>query len=194
MRRLLVGHAALQTEGAFNHIWRNSHLAWRGVWDLAGLVGVTMQIQVDPSALGQTKWHEYAARFLVGGLITAAAGIVAKKFGPSVGGLFLAIFAILTCQTMGNRLKRRRLPFYPLFRRLVAQPAADPWLPKSKPKTAATESPPGRRAGARPSCEETCRGPRWQIARSRRDSLGFQDRRAARTLSGAQGSDRPLKW
>ena len=53
-----------------------------------------MQIQVDPSALGQTKWHEYALRFLFGGLITAAAGIIAKKFGPGVGGLFLAFPAI----------------------------------------------------------------------------------------------------
>jgi hypothetical protein len=38
--------------------------------------------------------HEYAVRFLVGGLITAAAGIIAKKFGPTVGGLFLAFPAI----------------------------------------------------------------------------------------------------
>jgi hypothetical protein len=53
-----------------------------------------MHIQVDPSALRQTKWHEYAVRFLVGGLITAAAGVIAKKFGPTVGGLFLAFPAI----------------------------------------------------------------------------------------------------
>ena len=53
-----------------------------------------MLIQVDPSALGQTKWHEYAVRFLFGGLITAIAGIIAKKFGPGVGGLFLAFPAI----------------------------------------------------------------------------------------------------
>ena len=49
-----------------------------------------MQIKVDPSVLGQTKWHEYAIRFLFGGLITAAAGIIANKFGPGIGGLFLA--------------------------------------------------------------------------------------------------------
>src|SRR5437762_13087558 len=53
-----------------------------------------MLIQVDPSTLGQTKWHEYAVRFLFGGLITAIAGIIAKKFGPGVGGLFLAFPAI----------------------------------------------------------------------------------------------------
>src|SRR5881398_2408468 len=37
---------------------------------------------------------EYALRFLFGGLIPAVAGIIAKKFGPGVGGLFLAFPAI----------------------------------------------------------------------------------------------------
>jgi len=41
-----------------------------------------MRVEVEPSALVRTKWHEYALRFLFGGLITAAAGVVAKKFGP----------------------------------------------------------------------------------------------------------------
>lgn len=53
-----------------------------------------MQIKVDLSVLGQTKWYEYALRFLFGGLITAFAGIIAKKFGPGIGGLFLAFPAI----------------------------------------------------------------------------------------------------
>jgi hypothetical protein len=53
-----------------------------------------MQIKVDPSVLGQTKWRDYALRFLFGGLITAIAGIIAKKFGPGIGGLFLAFPAI----------------------------------------------------------------------------------------------------
>jgi hypothetical protein len=53
-----------------------------------------MQIKVDPSALGQTKWYEYAIRFLFGGMITAVAGMIAKQFGPGIGGLFLAFPAI----------------------------------------------------------------------------------------------------
>ena len=53
-----------------------------------------MLIKVNPSALKQTKGHEYLVRFAFGGLITAAAGIIAKKFGPEVGGLFLAFPAI----------------------------------------------------------------------------------------------------
>ena len=53
-----------------------------------------MRVKIDPSVLGQTSWHDYAIRFLFGGLITAAAGIIAKNFGPVIGGLFLAFPAI----------------------------------------------------------------------------------------------------
>src|ERR1700693_1503322 len=53
-----------------------------------------MQIKGEPSVSGQTRCYEYAIRFLFGGSITAVAGIIAKKFGPGVGGLFLAFPAI----------------------------------------------------------------------------------------------------
>jgi len=53
-----------------------------------------MKIHVELDAVRQTKWYEYALRFLFGGLITATAGIIAKKFGPEIGGLFLAFPAI----------------------------------------------------------------------------------------------------
>jgi len=53
-----------------------------------------MQIKVDPSVIRQTRWNEYGIRFLFGGLITAVAGIIAKDFGPGIGGLFLAFPAI----------------------------------------------------------------------------------------------------
>jgi Protein of unknown function (DUF3147) len=49
-----------------------------------------MKIRANWSAIGQTKWYEYAMRFLFGGLITVATGIIAKQYGPGVGGLFLA--------------------------------------------------------------------------------------------------------
>ncbi|HZP64170.1 MAG TPA: DUF3147 family protein [Terriglobales bacterium] len=52
------------------------------------------QIQINPSALRHTHWHDYAVRFAAGGFITAGAGIIAKQFGPTVGGLFLAFPAI----------------------------------------------------------------------------------------------------
>jgi hypothetical protein len=51
-------------------------------------------IRFDISAVFRTKWHEYAVRFLFGGAITVSAGLIAKKFGPATGGLFLAFPAI----------------------------------------------------------------------------------------------------
>jgi Protein of unknown function (DUF3147) len=51
-------------------------------------------IKVDLSSLRETKPHEYAIRFLFGGICTVLAGLVAKRFGPAVGGLFLAFPAI----------------------------------------------------------------------------------------------------
>lgn len=53
-----------------------------------------MHVHLDLSPLEETKWYEYAIRFLFGGLITAIAGIIANKFGPVIGGLFLAFPAI----------------------------------------------------------------------------------------------------
>jgi hypothetical protein len=53
-----------------------------------------MLVKINPSALRQTKWHDYTIRFFFGGLITVIAGMIAKEFGPVVGGLFLAFPAI----------------------------------------------------------------------------------------------------
>ena len=54
-----------------------------------------MRVQVDLSVLGKSKWYEYAVRFLFGGLITAIAAVISQKFGPRIGGLWLAFRAIL---------------------------------------------------------------------------------------------------
>jgi len=53
-----------------------------------------MLVKVDASRVKETRWHEFAVRFLLGGLITAFAGIIGHKYGPAVGGLFLAFPAI----------------------------------------------------------------------------------------------------
>ena len=53
-----------------------------------------MKVSVEPSAIRETKWHEYVVRFVFGGLVTAMAGVIAAKCGPVVGGLFLAFPAI----------------------------------------------------------------------------------------------------
>jgi hypothetical protein len=53
-----------------------------------------MKVSVNLSAVAEIRWYEYIPRFLFGGAITALAGIVAKEYGPSVGGLLLAFPAI----------------------------------------------------------------------------------------------------
>jgi uncharacterized protein DUF3147 len=54
----------------------------------------SMKIKVNLSAVFKTKWYEYAVRFVIGGSITVAAGLIADRFGPVIGGLFLAFPAI----------------------------------------------------------------------------------------------------
>jgi hypothetical protein len=51
-------------------------------------------VEINLSSLKRTKLHEYVSRFLFGGICTATAGMIAKHFGPVVGGLFLAFPAI----------------------------------------------------------------------------------------------------
>jgi hypothetical protein len=53
-----------------------------------------MIIKINLNALRRTQWHEYLIRFFFGGAITAMTGWVAGRFGPAVGGLFLAFPAI----------------------------------------------------------------------------------------------------
>ncbi len=68
-----------------------------------------MRVQVDFAALKDTKWYQAALRFCCGGLATAATGIIAKKYGPSVGGIFLAFPAILPASaTLIEKHERQR--------------------------------------------------------------------------------------
>ena len=53
-----------------------------------------MRIRVDVKPLRQTTLRGHALRFSAGGLVTLAMGLVAKRFGPVVGGLFLALPSI----------------------------------------------------------------------------------------------------
>ncbi len=61
---------------------------------MVGPPEVKMVIKIDISAIKGTNWRDLLVRFGFGGLVTAAAGIIAKEFGPTVGGLFLAFPAI----------------------------------------------------------------------------------------------------
>ena len=46
------------------------------------------------SAIKGIRPHEWIIRFVFGGAVCVAAGLIAEKYGPSVGGLFLAFPAI----------------------------------------------------------------------------------------------------
>lgn len=48
-----------------------------------------------PGALAQARPRDWAVRFVFGGLVAAAAGWIAHRFGPEIGGLFLAFPSIL---------------------------------------------------------------------------------------------------
>jgi hypothetical protein len=71
-----------------------------------------MRIRINLNSLEQIQWHEYLTRFLLGGAITVATGLIAKHFGPVIGGLFLAFPAIFpagaTLIEKHERDKKRR--------------------------------------------------------------------------------------
>jgi Protein of unknown function (DUF3147) len=68
-----------------------------------------MPVHFQTDTLHEAKWHEYASRFVLGGAITALAGIIAKEAGPAIGGLFLAFPAILTASlTLIEKHERER--------------------------------------------------------------------------------------
>jgi hypothetical protein len=54
-----------------------------------------MKPSFDPSELRQAPLRQYVLRFVFGGLISVATGVIAKLWGPSIGGLFLAFPAVL---------------------------------------------------------------------------------------------------
>jgi hypothetical protein len=68
-----------------------------------------MIVSAKLSALRDTKWHEYALRFVLGGLATVGTGMIASKFGPVTGGLFLAFPAIFCASaTLIEKHERQR--------------------------------------------------------------------------------------
>jgi hypothetical protein len=84
-----------------------------------------MKVSVDLSGLKQSAWHEYAVRFGFGGLITAIAGLIAKEFGPAIGGLFLAFPAIFPASaTLIEKHERDKKEKYGLHGTARAREAA----------------------------------------------------------------------
>ena len=54
-----------------------------------------MGVSARLERLRQTRPRDFLIRFVFGGVITVAASLIATRFGPVVGGLFLAFPAIL---------------------------------------------------------------------------------------------------
>jgi len=70
-----------------------------------------MAIRIDLKAVLSTKWYEYALRFLFGGIITVATGVLAHLYGPEFGGLFLAFPAIFPASaTLISKHERESAP------------------------------------------------------------------------------------
>jgi Protein of unknown function (DUF3147) len=68
-----------------------------------------MIVTAKPSAIAGLRWYQYVSRFVFGGLATAVAGVIAKEYGPSVGGLFLAFPAIFPASaTLIEQHEKRR--------------------------------------------------------------------------------------
>ena len=58
-----------------------------------------MIVRINLSGLRESRWYEFVIRFVLGGLMTVAAGAIATLYGPEVGGLFLAFPAIFLAST-----------------------------------------------------------------------------------------------
>jgi hypothetical protein len=72
-------------------------------------VGLFAMIEFEPESLKKTKLHQYVVRFVLGGAVTAAAGLVADHFGPVIGGLFMAFPTIFpAAATMIERQEREK--------------------------------------------------------------------------------------
>jgi hypothetical protein len=68
-----------------------------------------MAVKLKLSALAEGHWYEYAVRFVLGGAVTMLAGWIAAKWGPAVGGLFLAFPAIFPASaTLVEKHERER--------------------------------------------------------------------------------------
>lgn len=67
-----------------------------------------MLIKLSLSSLQRNRWQEYAIRFALGGTATVLTGIIGAHFGPTIGGVFLALPAIFCASaTLVERHERR---------------------------------------------------------------------------------------
>ena len=79
------------------------------VCDSGSRAWYSFMISIQFSALKQTSWHEYAIRFLLGGVATAITGLIGRQFGPATAGLFLAFPAVFCASaTLIEKHERER--------------------------------------------------------------------------------------
>ena len=70
-----------------------------------------MRIEANLSSLKQTTLREHLTRFVLGGAVTVAAGLIARQWGPVIGGLFLAFPAIFPASATlieSHEMQRKR--------------------------------------------------------------------------------------
>jgi MFS family permease len=70
-----------------------------------------MRIEADFSSLKQSNFREHVVRFVLGGAVTVAAWLIALRWGPVIGGLFLAFPAIFPASATliaQHEVKRKR--------------------------------------------------------------------------------------
>jgi Protein of unknown function (DUF3147) len=71
-----------------------------------------MNIGFNPSAVKSSSLGDHLMRFSLGGAITAVAALIAARYGPVIGGLFLAFPAIfpagVTLVAKREKLKKQR--------------------------------------------------------------------------------------
>lgn len=68
-----------------------------------------MLVRLSFSSLSEGRWYEYIVRFLLGGAVTVMTGLISTRWGPGVGGLFLAFPALLCASaTLVQSHERRR--------------------------------------------------------------------------------------
>lgn len=70
-----------------------------------------MIVKVSFSSLRDSHWYEYIVRFLLGGAAAVTTGLIGNRYGPAVGGLFLALPAIFCASATlieSHEVRRKR--------------------------------------------------------------------------------------
>jgi MFS family permease len=70
-----------------------------------------VRIEANFSSLKQSNFGEHVVRFVLGGAVTVAAGLIALRWGPVIGGLFMAFPAIFPASATlieQHEVKRKR--------------------------------------------------------------------------------------